>query len=227
MASADNERLSAYADLAQAIGRPLPGDVELAEVPDADGLPLDLPSLRERALRQRPELMAIRLELEASREFASAERAARLPSATAVVSAGVVLAGGPKLSTEYAAAGLNLSLPFFNGGLYKARQTEAALRARAIERRIAQVENGITRDVSAALLDANTAARRIELTRRFVDQAGLALELAQTRYDLGLSTIVELSQAQLTKTNADIQNAAAKYDYQLRKSILEYQSGGI
>lgn len=227
VASTENDRLSAYADLAQAIGRPFPGDVELAEVPDADGQPLDLPSFRERALRQRPELRAIRLELEASREFASAERAARFPSAAAMVSAGVVPAGGPRLSTEYAAAGLNLSLPFFNGGLYKARQTEAELRARAIERRIAQIENGITRDVSAAWLDVNTAARRIELTRQFVDQAGSALELAQTRYDLGLSSIVELSQAQLIKTNADIQNAAAKYDYQLRKSILEYQSGGI
>ncbi|MEP7361886.1 MAG: TolC family protein [Acidobacteriota bacterium] len=227
VASAENERLSAYADLAQAIGRPLPGEVELADVADNDGVPRDLATFRERALQQRPELKAIRLELAASREFASAERAARYPSAAVVVSAGVVPAGGPKLSTEYAAAGVNLSLPFFNGGLYKARQAEADLRARAIERRVAQLENGITRDVSAAWLDANTASQRIELTRQFVDQAGLALELAQTRYDLGLSTIIELSQAQLTKTNAEIQNTAAKYDYQIRKSILEYFSGGL
>lgn len=227
VASSENQRLSAYADLAQAIGRPFSGDVELAEAPDEDVLPRELASFRERALRERPELKALRLELAAAREFSLAERAARFPSAAATVSAGVVPAGGPRLSTEYAAAGVNLSLPFFNGGLYKARQAEAELRSRAIERRIAQMENGITRDVSAAWLDANTASQRIELTRQFVNQAALALELAQTRYDLGLSSIIELSQAQLTKTNADIQAAAAKYDYQLRKSILEYQSGGI
>ena len=42
------------------------------------------------------------------------------------------------------------------------------------------------------------------MTQQFLDQAKLALNLAQTRYNLGLSSIVELSQAQLQQTQAQI-----------------------
>jgi outer membrane protein len=51
------------------------------------------------------------------------------------------------------------------------------------------------------------------------------LDLAQSRYDLGLSSIVELSQAQLSMTSAAIQQANAKYDYQTERAILDYQVG--
>jgi outer membrane protein len=79
--------------------------------------------------------------------------------------------------------------------------------------------------VAVALLDTNTAAERISLTQQFIDQAAQAMELAQARYDLGLSSIVELSQAQLVKTNAEIQHASARYDYQMRRAILQHRAG--
>jgi outer membrane protein len=40
-------------------------------------------------------------------------------------------------------------------------------------------------------------------------EANLSLQLAQTRYQLGLSSIVELSQAQLQQTSAAIDNTNA------------------
>ena len=52
------------------------------------------------------------------------------------------------------------------------------------------------------------------------EQAQKALDLAQSRYKLGLSSIVELSQAQLNETQAEIAQASAKYDYQTQTSIL-------
>ncbi|HTR49004.1 MAG TPA: TolC family protein, partial [Verrucomicrobiae bacterium] len=56
-------------------------------------------------------------------------------------------------------------------------------------------------------------------------QANLALDLATSRYKLGLSSIVELSQAQLNQTQAQIAQSGAKYDYQTRVSELNYQIG--
>ena len=55
----------------------------------------------------------------------------------------------------------------------------------------------------------------------------LALDLAQTRYNLGLSSIVELSQAQLQQTQAQISSAQAGYDYRLALAVLRYQTTGI
>ena len=60
-----------------------------------------------------------------------------------------------------------------------------------------------------------------------LDQATQALDLAQSRYDLGLSSIVELSQAQLNKTSAEIASAGAKYDYQFQRAVLDYQIGAL
>jgi outer membrane protein len=114
-----------------------------------------------------------------------------------------------------------------NGGLYKARRDEANLRARAAERRAKDLENRVARDINLALLDVNNASERLNLTRQFVEQAAQSLELAQSRYDLGLSSIVELSQAQLVKTNAEIQAATARFDYQTRRAVLAYRAGQL
>jgi outer membrane protein len=65
------------------------------------------------------------------------------------------------------------------------------------------------------------------LTRQLLDQAGMGLDLAQSRYDLGLGSIVELSQAQLNLTSAEIANTAAKYDYQARMVEASYQIGTL
>ena len=51
----------------------------------------------------------------------------------------------------------------------------------------------------------------------------LAFNLSQTRYSLGLSSIVELSQAQLQQTEAQIQFASAKYQYHIAQSVLRFQ----
>ena len=58
-------------------------------------------------------------------------------------------------------------------------------------------------------------------------EASLALELAQGRYNLGLLSIVELTQSQLNLTRAEIENLGAKYDYQARYSDLLHASGQI
>jgi outer membrane protein len=65
------------------------------------------------------------------------------------------------------------------------------------------------------------------LTQELLANAEQALDLAQTRFDAGLGTIVELSQAQLNLTSAQIGNAAAKYDYQAQRVMVDYQIGAL
>ena len=76
-------------------------------------------------------------------------------------------------------------------------------------------------------MQADTASQRLGLTQQLLDQASLALDLAQSRYDLGLSSIIELSQAQLNKTQAEIEQSSAKYEYQIQRSVLAYQLGAL
>jgi outer membrane protein len=63
------------------------------------------------------------------------------------------------------------------------------------------------------------------VTAQLVKEANLAMDLASTRYKLGLSSIVELSQAQLQQTSAQIQDTSARYQYRLSLSTLNYEIG--
>ena len=60
-----------------------------------------------------------------------------------------------------------------------------------------------------------------------VQQARLAQQLAQERYRLGLSSIVELTQALLNLTSAEVDEVNAKYDYQSLNAALQYSIGAL
>jgi len=85
----------------------------------------------------------------------------------------------------------------------------------------------VIRDVRVAYLNAQTAFERIDLTDQLSQQAQLSLDLSQARYNLGLSSIIELSQAQLNLTSAQIGSVSARFDYATQNAVLEYQIGAL
>jgi outer membrane protein len=81
--------------------------------------------------------------------------------------------------------------------------------------------------VTQAWYDANSGYQRLSVVRQLVDQATMALNLARSRYQLGLSSIVEFTQAQLNLTQAQIDQVNATYDYQTQLSVLNYSIGNL
>jgi outer membrane protein len=216
---------TAAADLAAALGLPN----ETAFDPSGETTPPSLPDtpndLIRGAIAGRPELKDLRLQASAQQRYAKAEHAANYPTVALTGSAGFVPAAYEAVPGKYGAAGMNLNIPVFNGGLYKARQAEAELRAKAITQNESDAELTIARDVRVAWLNATTAYDKLAITKQLLAHAQSAVDLAQTRYDLGLGSIVELSQAQLAVTSAEIGDTTALYDYQLQRVILDYQAG--
>ncbi len=197
-------------------------ETDLKPPPDAVG------QLQDQAFSNRPEIASQGYEYQAAQHFQKAERDLLLPSIEAL---GVVgrtpysgtVAGVSPFASWYGAIGVNVNIPIFNGFLYPARSREAGLRAQAAEQQLRDLKDRIANDVRTSWLNAITAYNRIGVTQQFVDQANLAVDLSQTRYSLGLSSIVELSQAQLTQTEAQIQFASAKYQYRIAQSVLQFQ----
>jgi outer membrane protein len=224
-ASAVNEQRAAMAELSAALGYGEPRDFRLDEKIPSPDLPADPKELLREARSARPELAALRLEHSAALRSAKAERAALLPSVGMIASVGVAPGHTEALRGRYGALGVNLTIPILNGGLYQARRAEAEYRAQSLEQSANDLENRIARDVQVAWLNANTARDRLSLTAQLLDRAAQALDLAQTRYDLGLSSIVELSQAQLAKTSAEIGSARARYEYLTAVAGLRYAAG--
>ena len=125
----------------------------------------------------------------------------------------------------YEGIAANVSVPLFNGHLFSARREAALQRAMESDQRLRDEQQRLTRDVRVAWASANDAYQRIDVTAQFLRQAALALDLSNGRYSLGLSSIVELTQAQLNSTQAEIENLNAKYDYQTQYSALQYTIG--
>ena len=92
---------------------------------------------------------------------------------------------------------------------------------------IRDMVDNIASNVRVAWLNANYASEKLQLTGRLLQHANIAFDLAQARYKVGASSIVELSQAQLNKTSAEIGEAAAKYDYLTQRALLDYQVGAL
>jgi outer membrane protein len=53
----------------------------------------------------------------------------------------------------------------------------------------------------------------------------MALDLSQARYKIGLSGIVELTQAQLAQTQAQIAYTNGRYSYQTTLVVVRFQTG--
>jgi len=197
-------------------------DEELPPAPDSDSA-----AVVARALRERPDLQAQRLADQAATKFADAERLLYMPAVSFVGAAGFTPYHQIGLTDRYSAAGINVTFPVSNGNLPAARRSEAAFRAQGQTQALRELENRISRDVKVAWLDARTAYQRLDLTTQLLAQASDALDLATARYNLGLSSIVELTQAQLNHTRAEIEQATSRYQYQIRSASLRYQTGAV
>jgi outer membrane protein len=178
------------------------------------------------AFRSRPDLAAIDDDWQAAQRFAQAEHDLNRPTISALATGGSTPVRADQIVTPwYGAAGVNMSIPIFNGFLFSSRAHEADYRASALQQQERDLRDKIARDVRVTWLQSNTAYQRVSVTAQLLQQANLALDLAQTRYKLGLSSIVELSQAQLQQTDAQIGNTNARYEYLSTLSELNFQTG--
>ncbi|MGD0222249.1 MAG: TolC family protein [Terriglobia bacterium] len=227
LVQAQNNEKASFADLATALGLGNPQPFDLAEEPMPAAPLADPTDLIVQALQDRPDLSSARFSHEAALRYARAERDLWMPTISATGEAGLTPAYQVPLTDRYAAAGINVSIPIFNGFLYSARHQEANLRAKAADQAMRDLADRISRDVRTAWLNTGTAYQRLAVTAELLKEATLALDLAQGRYKLGLSSIVELSQAQLNLTSAQIDDTSGKYDFQIQSAVLLYQTGQL
>jgi outer membrane protein len=197
---------------------------ETAESPEPP--PHDSDALLKLAFAARPDLAALNENFTAAKHFSSAERELWMPTVSAIAAVGGTPVRADQIQSNwYGAAGANISIPVFNGFLFNARAQEAKLKANAAGEQVRSLRDQIARDVRVATLNAQNAYQKIGVTQSMLNQANLALDLAQARYKIGLSGIVELTQAQLGQTEAQIAYTTARYAYETSLAKLRFQLG--
>jgi outer membrane protein len=220
---AKNNYETSLAALSAILGYPDEQDFQLVEEPAAIAPPAqDALPLVQQALQHRPEVLALQEEVQASQKFSRAEHDLWRPTVSALGVVGEAPVRDSHIPNWYGAVGLNINIPVFNGFLYSARAKAADLQTEVTRQKLAGLRNNIARDVRNSWQDTNRAYERLSVTQQLSEQASLAFELAQARYNLGLGSIVEFSQAELQKTEADIADTDAKYQYRLTQIVLAY-----
>ena len=226
---AQDQVQAAFAELTRALGAQQEMTYKLVDEPLPPSPPSDADSLIAQAFTNRPDLLSLQFQRDAAVKFERAERDLSFPTVSLVGAAGAIPEINQILSTKipnnYEGAALNVEVPIFNGHLFAARREAARYRAQAEDQRVRDLQERIARDVRVAWSSSRTAFQNLDVTAELLREATLALDLAQGRYTLGLSSIVELYQAQLNITQAEIENLSAKYDYQSVYAALQYTMG--
>ena len=225
---AQNNLDSSMAALDAVLG--LDREVTYELVDDAQNLqppPDDVDHLAQLGLEQRPDLQALKLDQQSQAKFSTAQHDQMLPSIAAAGTVGSVPIRPAQYYTTnwWGGIGVDLNIPVFNGFLDSAQAKEASLRAQAAAEKTRELRDEVVRDIHTSWLAAKTAYQRMAVTDEMLRQANLSLQLAQTRYQIGLSSIVELSQAQYQQTDAAIGHTNAIYQYRLALATLNYQMG--
>ena len=227
------ERLTAaYADLGQAMGSQQAIEYQVTDPGKQPDPPSDPEPLLQQALRDRPELASLDLQSQADQKFVEAERDLKRPTVTLNAVAGTLpyinpANANPNIAPEYESAEINVQIPIFNGHLFSARRRAAEYQLQATRQRARDLQDHIAKEVRIAWARTSTSFQAIGASETLLQQANMSLDLAQGRYDLGLSSIVELTQAQLGQTQARVELLDAKYQYQEAYSLLQYTLGAL
>jgi outer membrane protein TolC len=187
-------------------------------------LPMD--SARSMAFERRPELRSAIARLAANESLVSASWNQHLPTlsgSAAYTWSGFDFPFGAD-ATPLAGrwnAGITISLPLFQGFAINAQIEQARANADAAKANIRLLQETLSLEVEQNYLSLKEAEERIGATKKLIDQASENLKLAEGRYASGVGSAIEITDAQVTLSNARITNIQALYDYNVSLATLQ------
>ena len=219
--SAQNAYDLACAAFSQAIGRSTatsyePGTDDMPPVVDEDA-PLD--RLLESALHDRPELASFAKQREAQEKMVSAARGGYGPNLQAqasIAGTGVAL---DNLAPNWWVGAL-LTWPIFQGGLTQGQVAEAQATLHSINAQEDTFRLQVRIDVDQAALAVRAARATLTAALVALENARKQLQLAEARYAAGMGSVIELSDAQVTRTMAAAQEVSARFSLASSRAAL-------
>jgi len=184
---------------------------------DADALalaglsvPRVAPGLPAQLLLRRPDLASAEAQLAAANANVAAARAALLPGISLTGSAGLasdVLLNFLNAPSAALNIGASLLQPIFDGGRLRAQVDVAASRERELVENYRKAVIAALADVEGALAAGGRTAEQELQQEKVLEQARLALKLAEVRYREGADDLLTLLDAQRTLFQAEDQLA--------------------
>lgn len=210
--TAENGYDTAKAQLNQAMGVDRPADYDVADAPapPVDGEEGTTNALLGEAVKARPELSVFGRQIEAQLLTLQSIQGAYGPSlgaSTGLAEAGVSMS---QLTWNWNAL-LSLSVPIFQGGQTRAQVREAKANLESLRAQAEIERQQIRFEVEQARLAVRAAKETVVAAGEALANAREQLRLAEGRYETGVGSILELSDAQVALTSAGQQSVQAEY----------------
>jgi outer membrane protein len=193
----------------------------------------DRASLIAQAYSARSDIAALESPLNAARQAIQVASARRWPtvSLTASYGTGYSSAAGYTFADQInrqlnGSIGLSISMPLFDGGEANRATELAQIAVREAELGVEELRQQVAVDVSRVLLDRAAALESLRASEAEVQAANLALEYTSIRYEAGVATLLEVTQAQASLTAASTGLINARYNLAFQVELLEYYLGG-
>ena len=191
--------------------------------------PQSLADLKARALNQRPEIVKNRYQQDYSQAALRVARSGWFPTLNTIAAYGWSGPNAPfgseALENKSWWVGAGLTVPIFDGLLsyHNVKTANANIRATLANREV--LSQNISKEVEQVYLDVNSAWELIRATKKALEAARENYRLAQGRYQVGVGSIIEVTDAQVQYFQADLRYVQALYDYRVAEAKLDKAIG--
>lgn len=220
---AENQVKLAFVTLNSAIGIPSAPEYSLQDNLLYAKYELPFEDAINKAYAQRPDLQSLAKKKEASSEAVNLARKNYYPQVTA--NANYYYTGADFPLQNGWSYGLNLSVPIFTGFLTRYQVAEAQANFGTAKANENSLRLDIYSQVHQGYLSLLEAAESIETSQLAVRQAKENVDLATGRYQEGVGSPLEVTDAIVAQQNAELSYSAALRDYKNAQAAIEKAIG--
>ena|SRR3990172_302295 len=178
----------------------------------------------QQSLTHRPELIALRADIEAATEALLFAESQRKPMLSFAFSGGYARFTDV-LARQLLALGAGLYFPLYTGGDLEGRIEEARARLKTLESQLQVLEQKFELETRTAYLRLQNALQSIETLNERASYAREATGLARARYQERLGSIVELTQAESNLAEAEASKVIGVYSARTTEAELQFAVG--
>ncbi|MFZ5953296.1 MAG: TolC family protein [Candidatus Rifleibacteriota bacterium] len=183
----------------------------------------------EKALKNRPDYLALSRKLEAQRKIVAATRAERVPQVFLKGSYGNRWTGAPGdgRSEEAGQIMVTANFPVFDGGQINSAVRRESEKVKKLEEQLRKLMLKIQLDLKVARLNIQSTRARIAVTEKAIEQAQESYRIEKEKYDFGKGVIVDVLDAQAALLESQTNHYRALADFNTAVAQLKLAAGEI
>ena len=221
---AENLVKSASAKLANTMGVTTPKQLQVTQVTDVEKMDIPFAEAVRTAYENRPDILSAQTNAKIGQIKVNQAKAGYFP--TFSFSAGFNKYDEDlRLDNEETKLMVSVELPIFSAFKTYNGVKQAKLNLEKINNSNRSLLNDVFLEVQSAYIAMQEAAESVPIAELNVEKAKENLELSQGRYNEGIGDIIELKDAEVAYTDAELSLLTARYDYASAQADLKQAMG--